>query len=137
MAVQVNETSFELVMAARSTDNLLAVLRARHEYLPEAIAAALVELKRRNVSGFDISNAMDDGDDVAKSVAQAAQLTLPTGMLLLWLLLPFLALTPIGARYYHIYSSGGYRRRTLQFLEVTTIGFTAYMILLLVVLNWW
>lgn len=137
MAMQVNETSFEHVMAARSTPHLLALLRERHDYRPEATSAALAELKRRNVSGFDISNAMDDGDDVAKSIAQTAQLALPKGMMILWLLLPFLAITPLGARYYHHYAAGGYRRRTLQFLEVTTIGFTAYSILLLVFLNWW
>ncbi len=137
MAVQVNETSFEHVMAVRSTHHLLALLRERHDYLPEAISAALAELKRRNVSGFDISNAMDDGDDVAKSAALSAQVALPKRMLLLWLLLPFLALTPFGAHYYRAYVSGGYRRQSLQFLEVTTIGFTGYMILLLVVLNWW
>jgi hypothetical protein len=130
---QMSETYLD-VMAGRSTAQLLALLRERHAYLPSAVAAAVQELHSREVSGFEVSNALDDGDAETLTLSQIAELPLPKGWIAFWLLLPFLAMTPIGTRHFHRWAASGYRRRSVQYLEVVTIGFTAYMIVVMLAL---
>ncbi len=130
---QMDETYLD-VMAGRSTAQLLTLLRERHAYLPSAVAAAVQELQRREVSGFEVSNALDDGDAEALTQSQIADLPLPNGWIAFWLVLPFLAMTPIGTQHFHRWAAGGYRRSSVQYLEVVTIGFTAYMIMVMVML---
>ncbi len=119
------------VMSGRSTRQLLALLRERDDYVPDAVAAAMAELKRRGVSAFDVSNAWDDGELEAEARLRLASIPLQKSWKIFWLLLPFLALTPLGAFYIRRYVDGGYRRRSIQFLEAVIIGFTGYLILLM------
>jgi hypothetical protein len=119
----------------RSTPQLLALLRAREEYVPMAVEAALAELLRRQVSGFDVSDAMDDGEDHAQQQRQLSELPLSLGWKILWLAFPFLAITPFGAAHFLRWAHAGHRRRSIQFLEATTIGFTGYILLAMLLLN--
>ena len=135
MALQNVEISMREVMRGRSSAQLLAVLRARHEYVPGAVEAALAELRRREVSGFDVSDALDDGVEVAAADAQLERLPLSIGWKLFWLLLPFMAITPLGTMHFHRWADNGYRRRSVQFLEFATIGFVVYLILIVLILD--
>jgi hypothetical protein len=136
MATQEIEADFARLMAARSTGQLLALLRARHDYLPAAIAAAVAELQRREVSGFEVTNALDEGLEAAQAHVQSAQLPLSRAWMVFWLLLPFLALTPLGAWHFRRHVAAGHRRRSVMFLEAATIGFMGYMIGFMLIMYW-
>lgn len=123
-------------MAGHSNEQLLAILRNRHVYVPEAVTAAIAELKRREVSGFDVSNALDEGNELASLAFQAAELRLSWQWMLFWILLPLLAITPFGAWHFKRYVNAGQRRRSIMFIEAATIGFMGYMVVLLVAMNW-
>jgi hypothetical protein len=136
MISQGENASVADAMAHRTTPQLLEVLRGRHDYVPAAISAALAELKRREVSGFDVSNALDDGTTGAWVQTQLESLPLPLAWRVFWLIFPILAITPLGTMHFHRWADHGYRRRSIQFLEAATIGFTGYLIVLMVLLNW-
>jgi hypothetical protein len=123
------------VMRGRNSAQLLAILRARHEYVPGAVEAALAELRRREVSGFDVSAALDEGSDIAAAATQLARQPLPNRWKLFWVLLPFLAITPLGTKHFHRWADLGYHRCSVQFLEFATIGFMVYLILIVMILD--
>jgi hypothetical protein len=130
------QKDYHLIMAGRSKEQLLAVLRERYDYEPEAVMAAQAELKRRGVNGFDIAAAEDEAEGRAIAVQQLAETPLTQRERMLWLCLPFLALTPWGPLRLDRYGRQGQRRKVLQAMEYVLIGFSAYVLGAFLVYRW-
>jgi hypothetical protein len=135
MASIQHPSGFAKVMAGHGTAQLLTILRQQQDYVPAAIEAALAELSKRNISAFDVNNAIDDHFMGIAARNAIADLPLRPNQMLIWLLFPFLALSPLGIRFFQNAVQNGERRRSIQFLELATIGFTGYMTLILLYLN--
>lgn len=122
------DIDFRKVMADRTKAQLLMVLQESHDYVPEAVIAAQEELQRRGVNGFDIAEAIDLGESYALTSKELAGISLTNKERILWLLLPFLVMTPWGPRQFRKYANHGYRRKSIEFLEVAFIGFSLYLL---------
>lgn len=119
-------------MAKQSTSKLISVLEDGVNYQPNAILAAIAELKNRNVSAFDIDAAIDIANDKAKARALKSEIPMSSWESLVWLLFPILTISPLGIWKFNQYSQNGYDKRARQILEYAIIGFTSYLILILV-----
>jgi hypothetical protein len=126
---------FHLVMASRSKEQLLAVLRESYDYEPEAVEAAHDELRRRGVNGFDIAAAEDEAEVRALEQDACERVPLSKRETLVWLLLPFLALTPWGPLQLLRYGRFGHRRKAIQAMECVVIGLSGYLLGGLVILG--
>jgi hypothetical protein len=126
---------FQVMMSKRSKDQLLGVLREHYDYVPEAVAAANAELKRRGVNAFDIAAAADLGEENSPKADLMAAEPLQWQQALVWLLFPFLALTPIGTKRFKAYADQGFRCKSVQMLEVCVIGFSIYALVAIISLN--
>jgi hypothetical protein len=124
------ENPFYEIMATRSDEKLLGVLREHHDYLPSAVEAALQELRKRNVSGFEMEAAIDQSEWSDKHFEAG----LRREEVLLWLLLAIFAITPLSTWRYKRYHNLGFKRKASQFLDTTLIGMTIYMSLFLLLL---
>ncbi len=126
---------FHAVMARRSKEQLLAVVREGHDYVPDAVQAAYSELKRRGVNAFDIAAAEDLALENQIVQGQLSKVSMTSKEALLWLLLPFWALSPWGVRQFEKYANTGFRRKSIQILEFAFIGFSLYTLLAIVVMQ--
>ncbi len=126
---------FHGVMARRTKEQLLAVVREGHDYVPDAIEAAYSELKRRGVNAFDIAAAEDLAIENKIRQAQLAVVSMPAKEAVLWLLFPILAMIPWGVRRFKTYADAGYHRKSIQILEFAFIGFTIYTLLSIALLT--
>jgi hypothetical protein len=124
---------FHAVMARRSKEQLLAVVREGHDYVPDAVQAAYSELKRRGVNAFDIAAAEDLALENQSLQIQLSKVSMTSKEAFLWLLLPFWALSPWGVRRFEAYANEGFRRKSIQILEFAFIGFSLYTLLAIVV----
>ncbi|HEX2900268.1 MAG TPA: hypothetical protein VHS96_11175 [Bacteroidia bacterium] len=126
---------FSDVMARRTKEQLLSVLREAHDYVPEALQAANAELERRGVNRFDIAAAEDMAEDNVHRTKLLASESMRWPEALLWLLLPVLSMTPWGTARFRKYANAGYRRKSLQLLELSFIGFSLYSLAFLIVVK--
>lgn len=129
------QIDFHNVMARRTKEQLLAVVREGHDYVPDAIEAAYSELKRRGVNAFDIAAAEDLAIENKIRQDQLASLSMTLREAILWLLLPFWALTPWGVRRFERYTQDGFRKKSIQILEFAFIGFSVYTLIAIVVMQ--
>ena len=113
-------------MTTLSREQLFEVLRERADYVPDAVNAAIAELQRRGVDAFAIAAAEDEGIESAPMATVRSQVELSFGQKLLWLLLPFLGVTPLAVKRIRQYSQGGFHRKSLQIMEFSFIGFNLY-----------
>ena len=122
-----NAIDFHRSMASMSREQLFAVLRDRSDYVPDAVSAAIEELQRRGVDAFAISAAEDEGLESAPAAISRSKIELGLLQKLLWVLLPFLAVTPLATKRIRQYSDAGYHRKSLQIMELSFIGFNLYV----------
>ena len=115
-------------MAQHSNDKLLALLTDAPDYQENAISAAISELKTRNVSAFDIEEALDAAKEKAFALTQTRDISMGILEKAFWLCLPMLTFSPIGAWKFSQYSQSGYQRKARQILELGVMGLTIYMI---------
>lgn len=125
---------FQAVMARRSKEQF-AVVREGHDYVPDAVQAAYSELKRRGVNAFVIAAAEDLALENQVVQIQLSKVSMTPKEALLWLLLPFWALSPWGVRRFEAYANEGFRRKSMQILEFAFIGFSLYTLLAIVVMQ--
>jgi hypothetical protein len=126
---------FHAVMARRSKEQLLAVVREGHDYVPDAVQAAYSELKRRGVNAFDIAAAEDLALENQSLQIQLSKVSMTSKEALLWLLFPIWALSPWGVKRFETYANAGFRRKSIQILEFAFIGFSLYTLLAIVVMQ--
>lgn len=119
-------------MATRSREQLFEVLRERADYVPDAVNAAIAELQKRGVDAFSIAEAEDAGLESVPMAGLRSKVELNARQKLLWLMLPFLALTPLAVSRIRLYSQGGFHRKSLQVMEFSFIGFNLYTLAVMV-----
>ncbi len=121
-------------MSQHSNSKLLDVLADAPNYQPKAISAALSELKSRNVSGFDIEDALDEARERSAALERTRNVSMSNWEKSFWLLLPMITLSPFGIYKSNKYAKAGYQRKGRQLLEFGIMGLTMYLIFFLTVI---
>lgn len=122
---------FTQIMSQRSDSELLEILsKTRDDYLPEAIAAAEAELKKRNLSVDEIGSANQEIKKKHEVLKEKADEPLGSSWKILTFLLPGLvALLISGAL-----KAGGYERKSTELEKWTFWGIAFYVIVALLIL---
>ena len=128
------ENKFEVIMSQRSDADLLKILNEqRNDYQPEAVIAAEIEFKKRNLNEQQIQTATIELETDKKIVSDKANEKLGGGWKTMAFIFPGLLLIIFSGTF----KADGYDRKAKELVKWTLFGFGFYfgLALLITILN--
>jgi hypothetical protein len=128
------ENNFSNIMADRSDAELLNILtNQRDDYQPEAIQAAEIEYKKRNLSEDQINIAQKEIEIVNEQVLEKANQKLET----IWKAIAFIFPGILLLIFSGTFKADGYDKKAKELIKWTLYGFGFYLglFILIMILN--
>jgi hypothetical protein len=124
-----SQHDFNELMASLSDARLLSVVANGFEYQAAAIEAALKEIRKRGISGFDLEEARDMHDAQVKLRNLNVFVGLSWWMRILLFVLPAYFISPWGVRKYYHWRKAGFELKCEQMAAWSLAGFVFYLLL--------
>jgi hypothetical protein len=128
------ENKFTSVMTQRTDAELLKIVNEqKNDYQPEALEAAELELKNRNLSTERVQEAIQENETKKQIETEKANMKLSGG----WKVLTFIFPGLIQIIFAGTFKADGYERKASELTKWTLYGFGFYfgLVILIMILN--